>query len=188
MHFEDDSITYMPAKNYLIRQSLVPFFSPVFSRAIPSSTNLEHAQCSTGKKQTKKMAAIGDGDIPPPNKKVKLAPCEAVIPKLPKKKIALLREALLGLENDIQLSFNLLKITNSNAEMCVPFKNSFLKIERSADIDPPETTRVYSFASVFKKGVNILKLYLEDQENAPEDKETRIALQRLAQTILKIEG
>ena len=122
---------------------------------------------------------------------VKLAPCEImeiVIPKLPTNKIALLREALLGLENNIDFSLNLLKIIKSNAEMCVPFKNSFLKTERSADKEPSESTRVYSFASLFVKGVDILKLYLEDPENVPEDEETRIALQRLAHTILKIEG
>ena len=131
---------------------------------------------------------IGGGDIQPPNKKVKLSACEAVIPKLPKRKIALLREALLGLENNIDFSFNLLKIIKSNAEMCVPFTNSFLKTERSADKEPSESTRVYSFASVFVKGVDMLKLYLEDPEKVPEDEETRIALQRLTQTILKIEG
>ena len=136
----------------------------------------------------KKMAEIDGGDVPPPNKKVKLEPCAVVIPKLPKKTIAMLRQALLVLENDIRTGFNLLKITNSNAEMCVPFKNSFLKLERSVDLDPPEARKVYNFAGVFIKGVKILKLYLEDPEKVPEGKESRIALRRLAQTVLKIEG
>ena len=140
------------------------------------------------KNKTKKKMAANASDIHPPNKKVKITPCEVVIPKFTERKKELLREALLGLENNIDFSFNLLKIIKSNAEMCVPFKNSFLKTERSADKEPSESTRVYSFASVFVKGVDILKLYLEDPEKVPEDEETRIALQRLAQTILKIEG
>ena len=134
------------------------------------------------------MAEISGEDVPPPTKLAKLEPCAVVIPKLPEKKIALLRQALRVLEDDIRTGFNLLKITNSNAEMCVPFKNSFLKLERSADLDPPEARRVYNFAGVFIKGVNILRLYLEDPENVPESKESRIALRRLAQTISKIEG
>ena len=130
------------------------------------------------------MAGIGD-DIPP-NKKVKSAPCE--VPKLPKEKTALLRDALLALENDIDFSFNLLKITNSNAEMCVPFPRCFLKVERSVDLEPEETITVYNFTGVFRKGINILKLYLEDTDKVPEDKEARTALKRLAQTVLNIEG
>ena len=136
------------------------------------------------------MAEIDGEAVSSPNKKVKFAPCALVIPKLSEEKIRLLRDSLLALDNNVLFCFNLLKIIKSNAEMCVPFKNSFVKIERSTDDSQPEAERtmVHNFAGVFMKGVNILKLCLEDPERVPEDKGIRIALQRLAQTMLKIEG
>ena len=137
-----------------------------------------------------KMAGTGVERDGPPTKMVKLEADALVIPKLLKEKLRLLREAMLALDNDVSFCFNLLKITKSNAEMSVPFKNCFVKIERSSGDNQPEAERtiVYNFAGVFMKGVNILKLYLEDPEKVQEDKEVRIALQRLTQTILRIEG
>ena len=74
--------------------------------------------------------------------------------------------------------------------MCASFKESFVKIERSSDQNQPEAerTNIYYFAVVFMKGVDILQSYLEDPEKVPEDKEMRIALKRLTDTILNIEG
>ena len=128
------------------------------------------------------MAELVSGEPAP--KKVK----REDIPVLPSEKKELLKDALNGLENNILFSFNLLKITKSNAEMCVSFNDSFLKVERSAEQSHPEGTKVFNFAGVFVKGITILKLYLEDPENVPQDKESKLALQRLIQTILKIEG
>ena len=143
-----------------------------------------------GQEETTTMAEIGAGDATP-SKKVKLEHGVLEMPNLPDVKKILLDRALQALDDDVLFGFNLLKITNSNAEMCVPFKNSFVKIERSSDPDPKQliTQRkiVYNFAGVFEKGVEILRLYLKDPKN-PEDKEVRLALLRLTSTILKIEG
>ena len=113
---------------------------------------------------------------------------EADIPKLPERKIKLLREAMNLLEERHNYSFNLLKITKSNADMSVPFSKCFLQIERSSDFHQLENSKLYSFGSVFVKGFYILKQYLEDPGNVREDKEVRIALQRLTTTLLMIEG
>ena len=128
---------------------------------------------------------MAEGDVPA--KKIKR---DLLLPKLPDDEVNSLRESLQALDDNVLFSFKLLKIIKSNAEMCAPFKKCFLKIERSSDKNQPVAERkiVYNFAGVFEKGVNMLNLYLEDPEKVPEDKELRVALLRLANTILKIEG
>ena len=126
----------------------------------------------------------------PPAKKAKFVAGGFVIPKLPNEKLSLLRKAMEALDDNIVFCFNLLKMTNNNAEMCAPFRNCFVKIERSSDASQPTAERriVYNFAGVFEKGFNILKLYLENPAKVPENKEVRLALFRLTQTLQRIEG
>ena len=135
---------------------------------------------------------MASGDVLP-NKKIKRAPC-AVIPELPVPKRKLLRDAILVLDDDVAFGFTLLKITKSNIEMCASFSDCFpendcfLQFERSVDKCPEGEQDVYDFAGVFEKGVNVLKLYLDDPDMVPEDGEVWVAIQRLMQTILKSEG
>ena len=135
------------------------------------------------------MAESGAGEVPPA-KKIKLGADSIVIPKLPREKITLLREAMLALDDSVLFGYSLIKITKSNAEMCCPFKKCFVKFERNCDKNQPEPERkiVYNFAGVFEKGVNILKLHLEDPGKVPDNKEMKLALLRLARTILTIDG
>ena len=127
-----------------------------------------------------------DGDVGPA-KKIKR---DLMLPKLPDDEVNSLRESLQALDDNILFSFKLLKIIKSNAEMCAPFKKCFIKIERSSDKNQPVAERkfVYNFAGVFEKGFNMLNTYLEDPEKVPEDRQLRVALLRLVNTILKIEG
>ena len=143
------------------------------------------AEFISGEPALKKVKREEFGSGEPPPKKLK----REDIPVLPSEKRMLLKDALHHLETDILFSLNLLKIKNSNADMCVSFKDSFLKVERCVEQrNPGEATKVFNFAGVFVKGVKILRSYLEDPEEVPVDKESKIALQRLIQTIFKIEG
>ena len=124
------------------------------------------------------MAELRSGEPAP--KKLK----REDIPELPSSKIDLLKTALYGLENDVEFGFDLLKITKSNADTCAPFSSSFVKFEKGSG----RNNMYYSFLGVFLKGRQVLNSYLEDPKTVPEDKEFKIALQRLFQTISNIEG
>ena len=120
------------------------------------------------------------GDVPP----IVKAKCE--LPELPSEKKQMLYEAMHGLENNINFVFTQLKVIYSNVNKSELFTRTFLDIEKS--YKQPGLREVDSFASVFEKGINVLKRYLEDPENVPEDHEKKVALVRLIQTIFSCEG
>ena len=119
----------------------------------------------------------------PHSKKLKLP--DALV--FPEKTIELLRGSLLALDK-VPYCFNLIKITKSNAEDSVPFSKSFVQIERSSDKNQAERRTVYDFACVFKRGSEALNVFLNDPNKIPAEKDVRIALQRLVQTTLRIDG
>ena len=120
------------------------------------------------------------GDVPP----VVMAKRE--LQELPSDKKQMLHEAVHGLENNINFAFTQLKVIYSNVNKSELFTRTFLDIEKS--YKQPGLREVDSFASVFEKGINVLKRYLEDPENVPEDHEKKVALVRLMHTILSCEG
>ena len=129
------------------------------------------------------MAQIG-AEAVLSSKKPKLE-ADALI--FPEETIRLLRESLLALDK-VPYCFNLIKITKSNAEECVPFSKCFVQIERSSDKSQADRRTVYDFAGVFMKGVEVLNVFLNDSNKIPAEKAVRIALQRLLQTTSRIEG
>ena len=120
----------------------------------------------------------------PPSKKLKFA-TDALL--LPKETIKLLRESLQALE-DVPYCFNLIKIIKSNADDGSSFSESYVKIDRSSDKNMVDRKTVYDFACIFMKGIEVLNNFLNDPKEVPTEKEVQIALQRLVQTILKLEG
>ena len=119
-----------------------------------------------------------------PSKKLKF---EADALVLPEKKINLLRKALLALE-EVPYCFNLIKITESNADEDSLFSKTYIRIERSSDKNKADRRIVYDFACIFMNGVEVLTSFLNDPKKFPTKKEIRIALERLVQTTLRIEG
>ena len=120
----------------------------------------------------------------PSSKKLKF---EADALVLPERTIKLLRKALLALEQ-VPYCFNLIKITESNADEDSPFSKTYIRMERSSDKNKADRRTVYDFACIFMKGVEVLTSYLNDPKKIPAKKEIRIALERLVQTALRIEG
>ena len=129
------------------------------------------------------MAEVNAGGEPP-SKKLKF---EADALVLPERTIELLRKSLLALE-EVPYCFNLIKINNSNAHEDYPFIKTYIKIERSSNKVNADYKTVYSFGSIFMYGVKVLTSFLNDPKKNPTEKEIRIALQRLVQTTLRIEG
>ena len=122
------------------------------------------------------------GDLP--SKKLKFE-TDALL--LPKETIKLLRESLQALE-DVPYCFNLIKIIKSNADDGSSFSESYVKIERSSDKNMVDRKIVYDFACIFMRGIEVLNNFLNDPREVPTEKGVQIALQRLVQTILKLEG
>ena len=127
-----------------------------------------------------------EGNHCPPRKKPKIR--DIAIPVISKEKKQKLFDALDAIA-DVPSALNMLKIVNSNADISACFSTScFCQVVRSIEEGQKDNEKVFSFSSIFKKGIQILKKYLESADSLPDDRGCRLALSRLLTVVQNSDG